>query len=65
MMKDAADNDYDWGTEYDIDSGTDYDMDSGTTTLHLADGRTIVIDYLANVGDTIRLNDGTIITVTK
>jgi hypothetical protein len=56
--------DTDWGTEYDIDSGTDYDIDSGTTTLKLADGRTIVIDYLANVGDTIKLNDGTIITIT-
>lgn len=65
FMKDAEESDIDWGTEYDIDSGTEYDIDTGNTTLKLADGRTIVIDYLANVGDTIKLNDGTIITITK
>ena len=63
MQRDAEGSGYDWGSDYDIDSGTDYDIDSGTTTLKLADGRTIIIDYLANVGDTIRLNDGTVITV--
>jgi phosphotransferase system IIB component len=36
-----------------------YDYDRNTTTLQLSDGRVVTIDYLANEGDYIRLNDGT------
>ena len=49
-------SDYDTG-------GTVYDEESGTTTLSLSDGRTVVIDYLASIGDTIRLDDGTVLKV--
>lgn len=49
-------SDYDTG-------GTVYDEESGTTKLNLSDGRTVVIDYLASVGDTIRLDDGTVLKV--
>ena len=40
-----------------------YDYDNGTTTLVLADGRIVTIDYLANEGDKIKLNDGTYVQV--
>lgn len=49
-------------SEYDT-GGTEYDVETGTTKLNLSDGRTVVIDYLASVGDTIRLDDGTVLKV--
>ena len=43
--------------------GLSYDDVSGTTKLNLSDGRTVVIDYLASVGDTVKLDDGTVLKV--
>jgi len=40
-----------------------YDDVSGTTKLNLSDGRTVVVDYLASVGDTVKLDDGTVLKV--
>lgn len=36
-----------------------YDYDNNTTTLQLSDGRIVTIDYLAESGDYVKLNDGT------
>lgn len=47
----------------DYDTGTMYDAANNTTTLNLSDGRTVTIDYLASVGDTIKLDDGTVLKV--
>lgn len=44
-------------------AAADYDYDAGTTTLQLSDGRVVTIDYLAEPGDYIRLNDGTLVHV--
>ena len=40
-----------------------YDYKNNTTKLQLSDGRIVTIDYLAESGDTIKLNDGTIVNV--
>ena len=40
-----------------------YNYDKNTTTLVLADGRIVTIDYLASEGDKIKLNDGTFVQV--
>lgn len=40
-----------------------YDSTTSTTRLSLSDGRTILIDYEAQIGDVIKLNDGSIIVV--
>lgn len=42
---------------------TAYNDASGTTKLNLSDGRTVVVDYLASVGDTVKLDDGTVLKV--
>ena len=36
-----------------------YDYENNTTTLQLSDGRIVTIDYLAESGDYVKLNDGT------
>lgn len=40
-----------------------YDYKNNTTKLQLSDGRIVTIDYLAESGDIIKLNDGTIVNV--
>lgn len=40
-----------------------YDYEKNTTTLVLADGRIVTIDYIASEGDKIKLNDGTFVQV--
>lgn len=47
----------------DSDITIDSTETSNSTTLNLADGRTITIDYLATTGDVIKLDDGTIVKV--
>lgn len=61
-MKEILEADGEALSDYDT-GGTVYDEESGTTKLNLSDGRTVVIDYLASVGDTIRLDDGTVLKV--
>lgn len=52
-----------YGKQDSMYAGATYDYDSNTTRLVLADGRIVTIDYLAEVGDRIKLNDGTFIEV--
>ncbi len=61
-LKEILEADGETLSDYDT-GGSVYDEESGTTKLNLSDGRTVVIDYLASVGDTIRLDDGTVLNV--